>query len=504
MLAIVQRAAVAFLTTGRSIVAGASTLVAMGLVADVAASQEGSPCAGEPVTCNEDRTLCCNWWVADVIVDGTKRGEVLEDSYDKLMKSSAAHRKMDASLCAFWHDRSDCATVVGPPHCSGAIAGAVKQVAAEAAVPFSQSFAAGESKLAELAGASAAFKAFTTFDPAGGDDSRGGEKAHGGLLSRIRSAVLGSHEVLDEYTRNIGAALARAKGLRTQLTECARTHNPFLDLDRPSDSGGLPRVWQTTINLGYGFAPTFQFSSPTDQRAQLVAGEEGRRLLAGLLARAPAIPTIVTLHLDAATPVSAQRTSGAGRLLVGGKGFLHPKAVLPAGDYPLLFASASGEGIAFSAATVSRAPHGGGERVTIRGSAGADQETVELFVCSGGREVRRDRCVCPNGEQWTGASCECPQGQHLEGGKCVLCPATTTWNGQSCACPGDTHFIAGACRQCAPGTTFDGRSCSCPTGQHFTNGRCEVCLGNSSWNGAQCVCAAGTVWNGFELCLAPR
>jgi hypothetical protein len=461
---------------------GAAVLLAACLATTVAASEEGSPCTGEPLTCNGSNTLCCNWWVADVILDGKTTGAVLENSYEKLIKGIESHNAMSARLCKYWGTHDDCASTLGPPRCSGAFAGAAKQVLDAAGEPLAKTLNEAQTQIAESSAVARALDTFGKVSDVGTSLAQGKSPQSivaDEVMGRIRAAAYQNHIVLDEYVSNLEGAVNRARGLRNQLSECLRTHNPFLELDPASDTGGgLPRIWQTAPGGGSGFVQTLPFSSPSGRRGQLQAADDGRRSIDGLVKGAPKVPAIGTLHLDGPTPVAALKTGGSGRLLIGGVGSLRPQTVLPAGDYPLLFASVRGEAVTFASVAIDRRPKGGGEAVTIRGSAEGNEETVELLVCSGGREARQGQCQCPTGLQWSGTACECPQGQHFEGDKCRSCPAKMTWNGQSCQCPDGAHLERGQCLSCPNGKTWNGSACECS--------------GGATWNGSQCVAPAAT------------
>jgi hypothetical protein len=118
------------------------------------------PCAALKTTCNEDRSVCCDWWTVSVDNGGIS-GAILEDSYEKLLASIESHKKLDARLCKYWGTKADCDVKFGTPHCSGAGVGIAHELFTAAKAPFQVQLTAATMSLEKIKGLGSALKVYS-------------------------------------------------------------------------------------------------------------------------------------------------------------------------------------------------------------------------------------------------------------------------------------------------------------------------------------------------------
>jgi hypothetical protein len=69
-------------------------------------------------TCNEDRSVCCEWWISRVSSAKASPGAILET---RVRQQIDADRAMNAKLCRYFGpDDSSCSVTYSEPACSGA------------------------------------------------------------------------------------------------------------------------------------------------------------------------------------------------------------------------------------------------------------------------------------------------------------------------------------------------------------------------------------------------
>jgi len=433
-------------------------------------SPSASPCSGEPRTCNEDGSICCDWWIADVLVDGHVTGAVLENSYADLTAALGKHARTDKLLCGYFHDASDCNATFGPPRCSGTTAGAMKEVAAPTVAAVGDITKEAEKKLTEVTATKTLLDKVTKADHlawAGATLFKGGAASMSvategvaAVKDELKDHLTTAGKGLLNYGEALGDAIGRVKRLRGALSDCMNSVNPFLDLDAAAPTDGLPQVWH--LDLGYGFPVTSTtFGPPSSQRRQAIANDDGRRSLRGIVSQAPTLPRFAPVTIDAPASVLSAKVAGRGRIVWTDRGTLEAGDALPDGQYQVLFAASDGSGLKFVSPDVSRSSTADGDVVTISAASGITSESISILVCSGGRLMKGKKCACPATMSFTAGQCACPQDMHLSAsGRCESCPSGQAWNNVACACPGDTHLIAGICQTCPADSVYNGSQCA--------------------------------------------
>jgi hypothetical protein len=426
-----------------------------------------SACTNMASSCNEDRSVCCEWWTIDTQPGA---GALVEDSYEKLQKSLASDTKAKAMLCRYWGDSDDCNASWGPPRCSGggADGNTMRTVTAQGAARISESLSGAPSGLRRLDEARRALSVFSQIQ-AFEDAAASGTVVHraaSSTVSLVRDKLMEAHKTLDEYATVLKGGVDRAQTLRSQAAACYRSVNPFYEMDHAVGS----------ISLGYGFplqtndlpTPTspdgrpLPFSPPSAQDRQGSASADGRIAMRRVLTALQHLPAFPSVQSAETVTVLRDSRSGRGRILSGAAGSLKEGQLVHAIDVPFAFVTVIGQDIVFGTVHVSKRDASPGEIIEISGSGSQGRETVELLACGTGQTMRGDRCACSGeGMVWTGAACGCPTGEHQENGSCRSCGGGSIWSGSACVCPTGTVVSGQSCvvPSCPSGTLLEGASC---------------------------------------------
>jgi hypothetical protein len=421
-------------------------------------AQSDDPCTHAKSSCNEDRSICCDWWVID-LQDGSGHGAILEDSYEKLQKSLASNRKTAESLCK-WGFSSNCNTTYGPPHCSGTNAARAEGVARS------------ERKLGEVV-ASAAQKGVGLLENGrviqkflmikkfvDGIDFRSVRHTATNELALVRKALMADHKTVDEYTTVLKEGVDRARSLRTQVDACYRSINPFRELDQeelrgrnlgygfPVPSNDLPLPSAGPPSFGYG-----PFTPPSVVARQTNTSQDAIHAFEGLARQADAVgrraQSVQQATVTSPSWVRSDSRFGHGRLLIGDLGSVDDGDSVAAGALPIAFLTLhEDESVAFGQVSITQADDGPAHVMKVSGRGDLGNEALELVSCRPGTTWNGSGCACPAGQTWSGQQCGCPNGLHLEAGVCRGCAANSVWSGAACVCPG--------------GTSWDGNSCAAP------------------------------------------